>query len=87
MLSPVCGLNITIVMSAMLEISISVCPAPTLSMIIGSNPAYSSTRMLLRIDLETAPVAPLDAILLIYVPESVDSVIRILSPSIAPPDT
>nr|AIF11834.1 hypothetical protein [uncultured marine thaumarchaeote KM3_53_F08] len=42
--------------------------------------------MLLRIDLETAPVAPLDAILLIYVPESVDSVIRTLSPSIAPPD-
>nr|AIF06228.1 hypothetical protein [uncultured marine thaumarchaeote KM3_190_B07] len=73
-------------MSAMLEISISVCPAPTLSMIMGSNPAYSSTRILFRMDLEIAPVAPLDAMLLIYVPESVDSVIRTLSPSIAPPD-
>ena len=70
----------------MLEISISVCPATTLSMIMGSNPAYSSTRILFRTDLEIAPVAPLDAMLLMYVPESVYSVIRTLSPSIAPPD-
>ena len=32
-----------------------------------------------------APVAPLDAMLRMYVPESVDSVILTLSPSIAPP--
>ena len=74
-------------MSAMLEISISVCPAPTLSIIMGLNPAYSNIRMLFLIDLEPAPTAPLHAILLINVPESVDSVIRTLSPSIAPPET
>ena len=35
MLSPVFGLKTTTVMSAILEISTSVCPAPTLSIIIG----------------------------------------------------
>ena len=72
-------------MSAMFEISTSVCPAPTLSIIIGLNPEYSKTRILFRIELEIAPVAPLDAILRMYVPESVDSVILTLSPNIAPP--
>ena len=56
-------------MSAMLDISTSVCPAPTLSIIIGLNPANSKTRILFRNEWETAPVAPLDAILRMYVPE------------------
>ena len=73
--------------SAIFEISISVCPAPTLSMIIGSKPAYSNRRTLFLIDLEIAPEAPLEAILQMNVPESVDSVILTLSPKIAPPVT
>ena len=48
--------------------SISVCPAPTLSIIIGLNPAYSNTRKLFLIECAIAPVAPRDAILRIYVP-------------------
>ena len=81
------GLKTTTMISAIFEISTSVCPAPTLSIIIGLNPAYSKTRILLRNERETAPVAPLDAILRIYVPESVDSLILTLSPKIAPPVT
>ena len=65
--------------------SVSVCPAPTLSSNIGSKPAYSKTRILSRTEVATAPVAPRDARLRIKVPESVDSVIRALSPNIAPP--
>ena len=49
--------------SAIFEISTSVCPAPTLSIIMGLNPAYSKTLILFLNDLETAPVAPLEAIL------------------------
>src|SRR5690348_9783233 len=85
MLSPVWGLKTTTVTSTTFSISTSVCPAPTLSIIIGLNPAYSKTLMLFRSDVDIAPVAPLDAMLLMYVPESVDSVILTLSPSIAPP--
>ena len=85
MLSPVCGLNTTTVTSAKSEMSTSVWPAPTLSTIIGSKRAYSNTRMLFLRDPETAPVAPRDARLRIYTPESVDSVIRTRSPSMAPP--
>jgi len=44
-------------------------------------------QMIFLIDLDTAPVEPLDAILRMYVPESVDSVILNLSPSRAPPVT
>ena len=68
MLSPVLGLKTTTVMSAMFEISISVCPAPTLSIIIGLNPEYSKMRIVFRSELEIAPDAPRDAILRIYVP-------------------
>ena len=54
MLSPVFGLKTTTIISAMFEISTSVCPAPTLSIIMGLNPAYSKTRILFRNDLDTA---------------------------------
>ena len=87
MLSPVCGLNATTVISDTFEMSISVCPAPTLSIIIGLNPAYSNTRKLFLIECAIAPVAPRDAILRIYVPLSVDSEILTRSPNIAPPVT
>ena len=74
-------------MSAILDISISVCPAPTLSIRIGLNPAYSKILILFLTECAIAPVAPRDAILRMYVPESVDSVILTLSPRIAPPVT
>ncbi len=67
-LSPVFGLNTTTVISAILEISTSVCPAPTLSIIMGLNPEYSKILMLFRNERDTAPVAPLEAILRMYVP-------------------
>jgi len=52
------GLNTTTVISAIFDISTLVCPAPTLSIIMGLNPAYSKIRMVFLRDLETAPVAP-----------------------------
>ena len=87
MLSPVCGLNTTTVMSATADMPTSVWPAPTLSTMMGSNPAYSSTLEMPRTDRDTAPAAPLEATLRMYVPESADSVMRTRSPSMAPPVT
>jgi len=57
------GLKTTTVISAILDISTSVCPAPTLSIIMGLNPAYSKILILFRNERETAPVAPREAIL------------------------
>ena len=74
-------------MSAIFEMSTSVCPAPTLSIMIGLNPAYSSTRKLFLTECAMAPVAPRDAILLMYVQVSVDSDILTRSPKMAPPVT
>ena len=75
------------VMSATADIPTSVWPAPTLSTMTGSNPAYSSTLAIPRTDLATAPAAPLEAMLRMYVPESVDPDMRTRSPSMAPPVT
>ena len=85
MLSPVCGLKTTIVTSAIAAMATSVWPAPTLSTMMGSKPAYSSILMLSRRDPAMAPVAPREAMLRMYIPESVDSVIRTRSPRMAPP--
>ena len=86
-LSPVCGLNTTTVMSATDDMPTSVWPAPTLSTMTGSNPAYSSTLAMPRTDRATAPAAPLEATLRMYVPESADPDMRTRSPSMAPPVT
>jgi len=87
MLSPVCGLNTTTVMSAIEAMSTSVWPAPTLSTMTGSYRAYSRTRMQSRTDAESAPREPRDAMLRTYTPDPSSPAILALSPMIAPPVT
>src|SRR5688572_8079149 len=87
MASPDSGTSTTTTVSAAPVISNSVCPTPTVSTSTRSNPNPSIRSITSRVVVASPPSEPRVAIERMKVPGSVDrSVIRIRSPSSAPPE-